>query len=130
MEICEKFCIFWINLKHMGSLSHRGNILGVIGRRVIRKKGVLRTLHSLPLKMGVPPGFISYYNLNFIKYLLVISVFATLAGRHMCIKKHLMCPTALSKSSKFWFLLVSMFKATTLKLIDWLKRFSFTSCPR
>ena len=36
--------------------------------------------------MEVSPGFISYYNLNFIKYSLVISIFATIAGEHKCIK--------------------------------------------
>ena len=42
--------------------------------------------------MGVPPWFILYYNLNFIKYLLVILVFATLAGGHKYIKEHHVCP--------------------------------------
>ena len=41
--------------------------------------------------MGVPPGLISYYNLNFIKYILVILVFATLAGGHKYIKEHHAC---------------------------------------
>ena len=51
------------------------------------------------------PGFISYYNLNFAKYHLVISIFATFAGGHKCIKERQACPnkngksTALSKSS-------------------------------
>ena len=49
--------------------------------------------------MGVPPGFISNYNLIFIKYLLVILIFATLAGGHKCIKEHPECP---NKSGNPW----------------------------
>ena len=73
-----------------------------------QKKGVLRALHSVhvPSNMGVPSGFVPYYNLNFIKYLLVIFIFATLAGGHKCISTSCMPkqkwkPTARSKSSKF-----------------------------
>ena len=53
----------------------RANFSGVIGCRMSRKGRVLRALHSVPLNMGVV-----YNNLNFNKYLLVISIFATLAG--------------------------------------------------
>ena len=56
------------------------------------KKGVLRALHRVPSNMGVPPGLISNHNLSFIKYLLVIPIFAILVGGHKCIKVHLECP--------------------------------------
>ena len=56
-----------------------------------QKKGVLRALHSIPSNMGVPPGFILSYNLNFIKYLLVILIFSTPASRHKCIKEQHAC---------------------------------------
>ena len=85
--MCDKFVTFDEQLKHMGSLGDKANFSGVIGRNE-RNKGVLRALHSVPASMGVPPGFISNYNLNFIKYLSVISIFATPAGGHTSISKN------------------------------------------
>ena len=118
MEICEKFRIFFNKL--VVSLSKTQKDWGVIVWQICnfwsktqntwdlegwqsklfrgnwarseQKRGVLRALHSVTSNMGVPPGFISYYNLNFIKYLLVILVFATLAGGHKYIKEHHACP--------------------------------------
>ena len=115
MEICEKFCIFWINfwfflIKKIGvivrdkfaTFDQKLETNGIIGwrsklfrgnwARSEHKKGVWRALHSVPSNMGVHPGFISNYNLNFTKYLSAISIFATLAGGHKCIKEYLECP--------------------------------------
>ena len=136
MEICEKFCVFWTNLLFVikkiavivwqicsfwsktqntwdggwQSKLFRGN-----WTRSEQKRGVLIALYSVPSNMGVHSGFISYYNLNFIKYL-VISIFATLAGGDKCIKEQDACsnksgnPRHSAKSSKFWFLFESTFK--------------------
>ena len=49
--------------------------------------------------MGVPPGFISNYNLNFTKCLSALSIFATPAGGHKYIKEYLECP---NKSGNPW----------------------------
>ena len=78
-------CNFWSKTQNTWDLwatdqTFRGN-----WARNENKKGVIRALHSVPTNMGVPSGFISNYNLNFIKYLLVISSFATFAGGHRSI---------------------------------------------
>ena len=86
--MCDKFVTFDQKLKTHGMRGYRANFLGVIGRGVSRKR---RALHSLPTNMGVPTVFISYYNLNFIKYLLVMSIFSTLAGGHKCINEQHAC---------------------------------------
>ena len=119
MEICEKFCILRTNLsffypkksKTLGSLCDefvtfdqkliephgifvwQSKLFRANWVRSEHKKGVLRALHSIPLNMGVPHGFISWITiLILLNIYLVISMFATLAGGHMCIKEHLECP--------------------------------------
>ena len=55
------------------------------------KREVLRALSTFECG-SAHARFISNYNLNFIKYLLLISIFVTFAGGHKCIKEHLEYP--------------------------------------
>ena len=71
----------------------------------------------------------SYYNVNCIRDLSLILIFATPAGGHKCTKEHLGCPNRSgiqwrpAKALNFDFDFVSMFKATSSKKFDWFKRF-------
>ena len=78
-------CNFWSKTQNTWDLWATDQTFWGSWARNERKKGIIRASHSVPTNMGVPSGFISNYNLNFIKYLLVISSFATFAGGHRSI---------------------------------------------
>ena len=136
-SLCNNLVIFHLKLKTYVIFGRQKKRFRGEWVRSEQKRGVLRTPPSVPSNMGMSPGSISYYSLNFIEYLSVISIFATLAGGLSQV--HTWTPwmpkqkwksATISKSPKFWFLFVSTFKATSSKLFDWLKRFSYTNCLR
>ena len=160
MEICEKYrifvqtfyffiqnktngvigwqiCQFWSKTQSTLDLGWHSKNFGGRCVRSEMKEGVLKTLHSIPSNMGVlPPGSNYIIILIVLKDLWVILIFATPAGGHKCIKEHLECSCKSGnqqhprKSSKFLYLFVYTFKATSSKVFDWLKRFFYTSCSR